>query len=154
MKHSSLLAALTLLLVTPLFAADDEPSEPGFNEATFKGLEMRSIGPAFMSGRIADIAIDPTNQNTWYVAVGSGGIWKTVNAGITWETIFDDEGSYSVGSLAIDPNNRNTIWAGSGENVSGRHVGYGDGVYRSRDGGRFKFGCFGLPRFGCPATAG
>ena len=100
MKHFLLLAVLTLLLVTPLFAADDEPPEPGFNEATFKGLEMRSIGPAFMSGRIADIAIDPTKQNTWYVAVGSGGIWKTINAGITWEAVFDNEGSYSVGSLA------------------------------------------------------
>ena len=136
MKPFSLLAALTLFLATPLLAADDEPPEPGFNEATFKGLEMRSIGPAFMSGRIADIAIDPTRQNTWYVAVGSGGIFKTVNAGITWEGVFENEGSYSVGSLAIDPNNRNTIWAGSGENVSGRHVGYGDGVYRSRDGGQ------------------
>jgi len=136
MKQLVTIAAMSLLLTSPLFAADEEPTEPGFNEATFKGLEFRSIGPAFMSGRIADIVIDPTDQSTWYVAVGSGGIWKTVNAGITWEPIFDNEGSYSIGCLTIDPNNANTIWAGTGENVSGRHVGYGDGVYRSRDGGQ------------------
>ncbi|MCH7981534.1 MAG: glycosyl hydrolase [Proteobacteria bacterium] len=136
MKQISFIAVLTLLFASPLFAADDESSEPGFNEATFKGLEFRSIGPAFMSGRIADIVIDPTHQSTWYVAVGSGGIWKTTNAGVTWKPIFDGEGSYSIGCLTIDPNNPNTIWAGTGENVSGRHVGYGDGVYRSRDGGQ------------------
>ncbi len=136
MKQISFIAILTLLFTSPLFAADDESSEPGFNEATFKGLELRSIGPAFMSGRISDIVIDPTDQSTWYVAVGSGGIWKTSNAGTTWDPVFDGEGSYSIGALTIDPNNPNTIWAGTGENVSGRHVGYGDGVYRSRDGGQ------------------
>ena len=84
--------AIALALLAPLvFAADEEKPEPGFNEATFEGLEFRSIGPAFMSGRIADIAIDPDDQSTWYVGVGSGGIWQTANAGITWETIFDDE---------------------------------------------------------------
>jgi photosystem II stability/assembly factor-like uncharacterized protein len=113
----------------------EEPVEPGFNEATFKGLEFRSIGPAFMSGRIADIAIDPTDPSVWYVAVGSGGVWKTDNASTTWTPIFDDQGSYSIGCVTLDPNNPNTVWVGTGENVSGRHVGYGDGVYRSRDGG-------------------
>ena len=121
----------------PLFAADEEAdSEPGFNEATFKGLEFRSIGPATMAGRIADIVLDPRNRSTWYVAVGSGGVWKTKNRGTTWESIFDDEDSYSIGCLTLDPNNPNTIWVGTGENVSGRHVGYGTGVYRSRDGGQ------------------
>ena len=135
------LHALVLLVLVGLpglaFAADEEPKvDPGFNEQTFKGLDWRGIGPAFMSGRIADIAIVPEDQSIWYVAVGSGGVWKTKNAGTTWSPIFDDEGSYSVGSLTLDPNNSNTIWVGTGENVSGRHVGYGDGVYRSRDGGQ------------------
>ena len=132
------LAALGLALVIPFSSlAQDEPApEPGFNEATFKGLEWRSIGPAFMSGRIADIAIHPERQSTWYVAVGSGGVWKTENRGTTWTPIFDDEDSYSIGSLAIDPNNPNVIWVGTGENVSGRHVGYGSGLFRSRDGGQ------------------
>ncbi|MCH8335515.1 MAG: glycosyl hydrolase [Proteobacteria bacterium] len=116
-------------------AQDEEATEPGFNEATFSGLEFRSIGPALMSGRIADIAIDPTNPSTWYVGVGSGGVWKTENGGTTWTPVFDGEDTYSIGCITLDPNNPSTIWVGTGENISGRHVGYGAGVYRSRDGG-------------------
>ena len=136
MHRLALGAIFLILMIAPPSLADDESPAPGFNEATFKGLEFRSIGPAFMSGRIADIAIDPRNQSTWYVAVGSGGVWKTRNRGTTWQPIFDDEASYSTGCITIDPNDPDTIWLGSGENVSGRHVGYGDGVYRSRDGGQ------------------
>jgi hypothetical protein len=135
MTRLSIIAAVAVCLTTTVFAAGDEDSEPGFNEQTFAGLEMRSIGPAFMSGRIADIAIDPNDQSTWYVGVGSGGVWKTVNGGTTWEAIFENEDAYSIGCVTIDPNNPNTIWVGTGENVSGRHVGYGAGVYRSLDGG-------------------
>ncbi|MGD8356504.1 MAG: hypothetical protein PVG42_00460 [Lysobacterales bacterium] len=129
-----LLAGLAALHMSAL-AADDKPSEPGLNESTLKGLEWRGIGPALMSGRIADIAIDPEDRSTWYVGVGSGGVWKTVNRGTTWTPVFDGQGSYSIGALAIDPRNHNVIWVGTGENVGGRHVGYGDGVYRSLDGG-------------------
>lgn len=99
------------------------------------GLKLREIGPALMGGRIADIAVSPTDKSTWYVAVGSGGVWKTTNSGISWQPIFDEQPSYSIGTLAIDPNNHNVIWVGTGENVSGRHVGWGDGIYRSNDGG-------------------
>jgi photosystem II stability/assembly factor-like uncharacterized protein len=106
------------------------------SSATYKGLELRNIGPAFASGRIADIAIHPENENCWYVAVGSGGVWKTENSGVTWTPIFDKQSSYSIGCVAIDPCNPNTVWVGTGENVGGRHVGYGDGVYRSTDGGK------------------
>jgi photosystem II stability/assembly factor-like uncharacterized protein len=133
MKALKIIALVVIGFFT--LASAEEPVEPGFNEATFKGLEFRSIGPAFMSGRIADIAIDPTDPSVWYVAVGSGGVWKTENASTTWTPIFDDQGSYSIGCVTLDPNNPNTVWVGTGENVSGRHVGYGDGVYRSRDGG-------------------
>ena len=136
MKRLALCVIFLALGYSFAIAADEAAPEPGFNEPTFKGLEFRSIGPAFTAGRIADIAIDPSNQSTWYVAVGSGGVWKTKNRGTTWEPIFDDEDSYSIGCITIDPNNPNTIWVGSGENVSGRHVGYGKGVYRSRDGGQ------------------
>ena len=110
-------------------------SSSQLTDSTFAGLKFRSIGPAFMSGRIADIAIHPEDDNLWYVAVGSGGVWKTKNAGTTWTPIFDKQPSYSIGCVTIDPNNPHTIWVGSGENVGGRHVGYGDGIYRSRDGG-------------------
>ena len=124
---------LGLGLLNPSSAAADE--EPGLNAETFKGLALRSIGPAFMSGRISDIVIDPSDKSTWYVGVGSGGIFKTTNAGTTWEAIFEDQDAYSIGCIAIDPQDSNVIWVGTGENVSGRHVGYGSGVYRSLDGG-------------------
>nr|WP_299068077.1 sialidase family protein [uncultured Allomuricauda sp.] len=106
------------------------------DSTTFKGLEFRSIGPAMTSGRIADIAIHPKNESIWYVAVGSGGVWKTVNAGTTWKPIFDSQSTYSIGCITIDPNNSNTIWVGSGENVGGRHAGFGDGIYVSHDEGK------------------
>ena len=134
MKRAALFSLIAL--VTSVLAwGQDEITEPGFNEASFSGLEMRSIGPALMSGRIADIVINPNNPSTWYVGVGSGGVWKTKNGGTTWSPIFDDEDAYSIGCITLDPNNTETIWVGTGENVSGRHVAYGAGVFRSRDGG-------------------
>lgn len=102
---------------------------------TFKGLKLRNIGPSFTSGRIADIAIHPENENIWYVAVGSGGVWKTENSGTTWKPIFDSQKSYSIGAITIDPSNTHTIWVGTGENVGGRHVAFGDGIYVSHDDG-------------------
>jgi len=129
---TSLLFLLLIGIPSELFAQvtnDTEEDDP------FSGLHFRSIGPAFMSGRIADIDIHPTNENIWYVAVGSGGVWKTINSGTTWTPIFDKESSYSIGTVTIDPNNTETIWVGAGEDIGGRHVGYGDGVYKSEDGG-------------------
>jgi len=131
--------AVLVVLCLPwlAFASEAEKGEggPRMSAETFRGLELRGIGPALMSGRISDIKIHPRDRSTWYVAAGSGNVWKTQNAGITWTPIFDDQSSYSIGCLAIDPNRPNTVWVGTGENVSGRHVGYGDGVYRSLDGG-------------------
>jgi len=105
-------------------------------DSIFNGLKLRSIGPGFMSGRIADIAIHPENENIWYVAVGSGGVWKTVNSGVTWTPIFDKQSSFSIGCVTIDPSNPHIVWVGTGENVGGRHVAYGDGIYRSDDDGK------------------
>ncbi len=99
-------------------------------------LRFRSIGPAVISGRISDLAIHPTNKSVWYVAAASGGLWKTTNAGTSFSPIFDGEGSYSIGEVVIDPNNHNVIWVGTGENNAQRSVSYGDGVYKSIDGGR------------------
>ena len=137
MKRNSIIWLILFVVPSFVFANVDNKRvvEPGLNTETFKGLTMRNIGPALMSGRIADIAIHPQNRSHWYVGVGSGGVWKTVNAGTTWEPIFESESSYSIGCVTIDPNQPNTIWVGTGENVSGRHVGYGDGVYKSLDAG-------------------
>lgn len=98
-------------------------------------FKMRNVGPAFLSGRIADIAVHPDNESVWYVAVGSGGVWKTENAGTTWTPLFDQQKSYSTGCVTIDPNDPSRVWVGTGENVGGRHVGYGDGIYLSEDAG-------------------
>ena len=129
------LSSCASLPASPL--QDEAPSEPEsvLNSSTFAGLGLRNLGPALMSGRIADIALHPDDPSTWYVAVGSGNVWKTINAGTTWTPIFEDQGSYSTGCITIDPNAPDTIWLGTGENVGGRHVGFGDGVYVSRDGG-------------------
>lgn len=107
-----------------------------FSSATFSGLELRGIGPALTSGRVVELAVDPTNPRTYFVAAASGGVWKTTNAGTTWTPVFDGQGSYSIGTVAIDPKNPNAVWVGTGENNSQRSVGYGDGVYRSLDGGK------------------
>ncbi len=137
-----LLALLLLALtITPWTAhaetevADEEKTD-GMTAGTLSGLKFRSIGPALMSGRICDFAVNPENKSQYYVAVCSGGVWKTDNAGTTYKPIFDSQGSYSVGCVTIDPNNPYTIWVGSGENNSQRSVSFGDGVYRSRDGGQ------------------
>jgi photosystem II stability/assembly factor-like uncharacterized protein len=100
------------------------------------GLAFRNIGPAVMSGRISDIVIHPLKRHTWYVAAGSGGVWKTENSGTTWTPVFDSQASYSIGCVTLDPANPETVWVGTGENVSGRHVGFGDGVYKSLNGGK------------------
>jgi len=105
------------------------------SDSTFMGLKLRNIGPALMSGRIGDIAIHPQDDNIWYVAVGSGGVWKTTNAGTTWMPIFDEQKVYSIGCVTIDPAYSHIVWVGTGENIGGRHVSYGDGIYRSEDGG-------------------
>ncbi|MEM9258533.1 MAG: glycosyl hydrolase, partial [Bacteroidota bacterium] len=124
----NLFYCLLLLLAAPL-VAQDAPE-------TLGGFSLRNVGPAFVSGRIADIAVHPNNDNVWYVAVASGGVWKTMNAGITWTPIFDNQSSYSTGCITIDPSNPATVWLGTGENVGGRHIGFGDGIYRSTDGGK------------------
>ena len=105
-------------------------------EVSLDAFKFRNVGPAFLSGRIADIVTHPDNDNVWYVAVGSGGVWKTENAGTTWSPIFDDQSTYSTGCISLDPSNPSTVWVGSGENVGGRHVAYGDGVFKSTDDGK------------------
>ena len=90
-------------------------------EVNINAFKFRNVGPAFLSGRIADIAIHPDNDNHWYVAVGSAGVWKTKNAGTTWIPLFDNQKSYSTGCVSIDPSNPSTIWVGSGA-VSYTHL--------------------------------
>ena len=135
MRLITFLFAALLLSYTPAQSQDKEKDKSPVEQA-LSGFSFRSVGPAFMSGRIADIAIDPNNENIWYVAVGSGGVWKTTNAGTTWKPLADKQPFYSTGAITLDPNNSQTVWLGTGENVGGRHVGIGHGMYLSRDGGK------------------
>jgi len=121
----------------PTNAAQQGDSTPagGIPASALSGFRFRSIGPAFTSGRIGDIAVHP-NRKIWYVAVASGGVWKTENAGITWSPIFDSQASYSIGTVTLDPRDPNVVWVGTGENNAQRSVSFGDGVYKSEDAGR------------------
>ncbi len=132
MKFLKLISLSFILLLTNNSFSQSSPEL----KTALNGFKFRSIGPAFMSGRIADIAIDPKNENVWYVAVGSGGVWKTTNAGTTWKPLTENQPFYSTGCLALDPQNNASIWLGTGENVGGRHVGIGHGLYHSSDGGK------------------
>jgi photosystem II stability/assembly factor-like uncharacterized protein len=139
------LATLALLAVTSVAGAQSKtnnkkpaapPDSSKFTSGLLSGLALRSIGPALTSGRVADIAIDPSDKRTWYVGAASGGVWKSTNGGISFSPIFDGQGSYSIGVVVIDHANPNVIWVGTGENYAQRVVGYGDGVYKSIDGGK------------------
>lgn len=112
------------------------PAPDSFTSADFGALKLRPIGPAVTSGRVADFAVNPRNPSEYYVATASGGVWKTENRGVTYYPVFDRQGSYSIGCVTLDPQNPAIVWVGTGENHNQRSVGYGDGVYKSEDGGR------------------
>jgi photosystem II stability/assembly factor-like uncharacterized protein len=134
------LVVLVLLMITSLaVAADkdkDKEDDRKLTAETLAGLELRGIGPAINSGRVVDFAVTPGKRHRFFAATASGGLWKTENAGTTWTPVFDGEGSYSIGCVTIDPANPNVIWVGTGENNSQRSVSFGDGVYKSMDGGQ------------------
>ena len=138
MQKIKLSLSIIILFVSYSFNlnAQSNPNKDKKTENIYDGLKFRHLGPALMSGRISDIVIHPNNENIWYVASGSGGAWKTENSGTTWKPIFDNEKSYSIGCITLDPQNSDIVWIGSGENVGGRHVAYGDGIYKSVNGGK------------------
>src|ERR1051326_5382597 len=137
------LLSLALFFTLFAFAQDEQPAPGGrggsaepINAQTFAGLRVRSIGPAFVSGRVSQIAVFPDSASHYLVAEASGGVWLTTNSGASWTPVFDTYGSYSIGTVTIDQKNPSIVWLGTGENNSQRSVSYGDGVYKSEDGGR------------------
>ncbi|HSQ56336.1 MAG TPA: hypothetical protein VLM40_11405, partial [Gemmata sp.] len=130
---SALILTLALISAQPADKPKDKKDEKGLPIAA---LKPRSVGPALTSGRIVGFAVDPKDRSHYFVAVASGGVWKTTNSGTTWTPVFDGEGSYSIGCVVMDPKNSNVVWVGTGENNSQRSVGYGDGVYKSTDAGK------------------
>ncbi len=128
---------LVVLMAATLAGAADKDKDAGpWQSGDFSGLKWRSIGPAIASGRIGDFAVDPRNPFHYYVGACSGGVWETTDGGTTFFPIFDGQNSYSIGCLALAPTNPNILWVGTGESNSQRSVSYGDGVYRSLDGGK------------------
>lgn len=126
---------LVFLSLSILATTAQDDSKTLIEKTSLSGLKFRNVGPALTSGRIADIAVNPNDYSEYYVAVASGGVWKTNNHGTTFTPIFDSQNSYSIGCVTIDPTNDNVVWVGSGENNGQRSVAYGDGVYKSTDGG-------------------
>lgn len=140
MKRRFTILLSVVIIATSSFAqkkkGKDSNDDSPVNASLVSGLKWRSVGPALTAGRIADIAVNPQNPAEYYLAIASGGVFKTSNSGTTYEPIFDNYGSYSVGCITIDPNNQNVIWVGTGENNNQRSVAYGDGIYKSEDGGK------------------
>ena len=105
-------------------------------DVSLSGLAFRSIGPAVTGGRIIDIDVNPNDHSEYYVASGHGSLWKTTNSGVTFKPVFDEQPSFAIGAVTIDPTNSNVVWVGTGENNAQNNVIYGDGVYKSTDGGK------------------
>ncbi len=129
------IAAALLLASGGQAASNNNDSDYWLSSDVLAGITLRGIGPAVASGRVSDLAVDPTDTSRWFIAIASGGVWRTTNAGTTWEPVFDGEGSYSIGCVTIDPHDPSVVWVGTGENNSQRSVSFGDGVYKSVDGG-------------------
>ena len=145
-KNSWMISSILAIFMMVTFQESNAQSKRKSAKSSVKQFELtdqmlkmfsfRSIGPAAYSGRISDLAVNPDNHSEYYVGVASGGLWKTINHGTTFEPIFDDQPVFSIGCLAMDPNNSNVVWVGTGENNSQRNLAYGDGVYKTTDGGK------------------
>jgi photosystem II stability/assembly factor-like uncharacterized protein len=143
------LGAIFVLLLPALAASlassqSQSESQPGAKEdqaksqfeRAFERLEWRSIGPANMGGRVSDVEGVPGDPSIVYVASASGGLWKTTNGGINWKPIFEREGTISIGDIAVQPGNADVVWVGTGESNTRNSVSFGDGVYKTLDGGK------------------
>jgi photosystem II stability/assembly factor-like uncharacterized protein len=138
MRRLPTIVLVMALFVLPLRADTPAPEKKTADPVAgaLGGLKLRALGPAVTSGRVVGFAVHPKDRSRYFVAAASGGVWKTTNAGTTWTPVFDGEGSYSIGCVVLDPKDPDVVWVGTGENNSQRSVGYGDGVYRSEDGGK------------------
>src|SRR6266481_2740455 len=124
------------IMLAAQFAPAQDKSVNKLDETFLKNLQFRAIGPAIMGGRIDDIAAVESNPSVYYVGAATGGVWKTVNNGTTFEPIFDAQPNTSIGDIAIAPSDPNIIWVGTGEPNNRQSSSWGDGVYRSLDGGK------------------
>lgn len=138
---TGILLTVFCLLLNAVYLVQAQPNNSQINEkmtvqTALSGLTWRSVGPANMGGRVSDVEGVPGNPNIVYVATGSGGIFKTTNGGMKWVPIFERQGTISVGDIALEPGNPDVVWVGTGEANTRNSVSFGDGVYKSTDGGK------------------
>jgi hypothetical protein len=138
---ASVIVATCVITLPRVFAQNPEAAKPPQQPSgppsvdAFKALKYRSIGPA-QGGRVSRVAGVPGDPSTYYAATASGGVWKSVDGGLTWKPVFDDQPTSSIGSITVSPSHPNIVYVGSGEaNIRG-NVSAGNGIYRSVDGGR------------------
>ena len=124
------------LIAATLLVPCSADGQGSLDASRLEGIAWRSIGPGFVTGRIADVEIDPRNTNVWYVASAFGGLWKTENRGVSFSPIFDKGPSFNLCCVVIDPKDSDVLWLGTGENHSQRSAHFGDGVYKSTDAGK------------------
>jgi photosystem II stability/assembly factor-like uncharacterized protein len=127
--------AVFLLVLTVLFL----PALPALAQvpdAIFDGIARRDIGPSIMSGRVTDLAVYEDDPAIFYVASAGGGLLKTVNGGATWQNVFENQATVSIGDVAINPTDPNVVWVGTGEANNRQSSSWGDGIYKSTDGGK------------------
>ncbi len=135
-RPAVVLAALSVLLVTAALGSSvGQQQDAQLDSEALAGLELRTIGPAAMSGRLVDIAVVESDPFTFYVASATGGVWKTTNNGVTFDPVFESESTHSVGDIAVSQQRPDTVWVGTGERANRQSSSWGDGVYRSTDAG-------------------
>jgi photosystem II stability/assembly factor-like uncharacterized protein len=128
------LSVVSFFVAAGLFA-EQAPPNNRLTAEVFEGLELRGIGPALTTGRVADFDVDPKNPNIYYLATAAGGVWKSENRGVTWTSTFDRGGSFNLCCIKVDPRNSNIVWLATGENSNPRSSMFGDGIYKSTDAG-------------------
>ena len=127
--------ALRLLALAFLWVAAPSPLAGQLATADFDGLAPRNIGPATMSGRLVDIAVVNSNPKVFYIASATGGVWKTTDNGVRFEPVFQNEAVHSVGDIVVHQKETDIVWVGTGERANRQSTGWGDGVYKSINGG-------------------
>jgi photosystem II stability/assembly factor-like uncharacterized protein len=135
MKRFAVVLAVAVFVTASMNGAGQTPAQ-GLNEGALEALAFRSLPTNIVTGRVQDIEIDPNDSNVWYVATAFGGVWKTINRGISFEPIFDDYPAHNMCCIVVDPKNSNIVWLGTGENASQRSAHFGDGLYKSTDAGK------------------
>ena len=130
------IAVLAFALAAPVITGQSPSTAPPLAIGPFDSLHFRPIGPASMSGRISDLAVYEANPAIFYVGTAHGGVWKTTNNGTTFEAQFQDQGLMSIGDVAVSQSNPDLVWVGTGESNNRQSTSWGDGVYKSTDGGK------------------